>query len=300
MERFSAYSGVAGAKINLLLDVVGKRQDGYHLIDGVMQTLRFGDRLTVEAEPGGSGLYLRLSNGDGVPDDGTNLVYRAADRFLTRCDLNTCLTLTLDKRIPVAAGLAGGSTDAACTLRLLNRMAGERALPDDALLEIARSLGADVPFCLLCQDGAMRTAGTGDLLTPVPGLPRGCTVVVAKSGEGVSTPWGYGRLDELYSDFAGRQETVAARVGAMRAALESGELDRIAAACCNIFEEAVIPVRPAVGMLKEQMLKGGAKAAMMSGSGPAVFGLFDCPDAAQDVAQRLAAAGAQAFVSEVP
>ena len=297
MERFAVCGGVAGAKINLLLDVVGRRSDGYHRIDGVMQTVTFGDDLTVTLDREGEGLRVRIPEDAGIPADRTNLVWRAAEAFLSRRSLSGGITVTLTKRIPVAGGLAGGSTDAAGVLRLLNRIAGADALSPEELLAVAQTLGADVPFCLLRPGGAMRTQGIGEVLTPVPALPD-CAIVIAKSGEGVSTPWGYGQLDALYGDFSDRQTETARRVEAMLSALQAGDLDRIAAACYNIFEEAVISVRPRVRELKDRMLETGAKVAMMSGSGPSVFGIFTDREAAARLVSRLCRTGVQAFLTE--
>lgn len=297
MERFAECGGVAGAKINLLLDVVGRRSDGYHRIDGVMQTVGLCDDLSVSLDRAGTGLTVRIPENADIPADRTNLVWRAAEAFLSRCPLRGGVTVTLTKRIPVAGGLAGGSTDAACVLRLLDRMAGADALSPEELLAVAQTLGADVPFCLLSPCGAMRTQGIGEVLTPVPALPD-CAIVIAKSGEGVSTPWGYGQLDRLYGDFADRTAETGRRVETMLSALRAGDLDRIAAACYNIFEEAVIPVRPCVQELKDRMLEAGAKVAMMSGSGPSVFGIFTDRGAAERLVSRLCRAGVQAFLTE--
>lgn len=287
MER----CGMARAKINLLLEVVGRRADGYHLIDGVMQSLALGDPMCVTWDSTGEGVELRLTNGGELPTDRGNLAYRAAEAFLAASGLGGHVTVEMEKRIPVAGGLAGGSSDAACVLRLLNGMAGERALTKARLAALAAGLGADVPFCLLSSDGAMRTQGIGEVLTDVPSLPP-CTVLVARAGEGVSTPWAYAALD------AASASDEPSEVEGMLAALRSGDLRQVAAACRNVFESVVMPVRPAVRHLKEQMCEAGALVSMMSGSGPSVFGLFENRAAAEALCLRLRTEGAVAFVTE--
>ena len=287
MER----CGMARAKINLLLEVVGRRADGYHLIDGVMQSLALGDPMCVTWDGTGEGVALRLTNGGELPTDRGNLAYRAAEAFLAESGLGGRVTVELEKRIPIAGGLAGGSSDAACVLRLLNRMAGKRALTEDRLAALAAGLGADVPFCLLSSGGAMRTQGIGEVLTAVPPLPP-CTVLVARAGEGVSTPWAYAALDAAHAS------DELSEVEGVLAALRSGDLRQIAAACRNVFESVVMPVRPAVCRLKEQMREAGALVSMMSGSGPSVFGLFEDRAAAEALCLRLRAEGAVAFVTE--
>lgn len=287
MER----CGMARAKINLLLEIVGRRADGYHLIDGVMQSLALGDPMCVTWDGMGEGIELRLTNGGELPTDRGNLAYRAAEAFLAASGLGGRVTIELEKRIPVAGGLAGGSSDAACVLRLLNDMAGDRALERARLAALAAGLGADVPFCLLSSDGAMRTQGIGEVLTAVPPLPP-CTVLIARAGEGVSTPWAYAALDAAHAS----DEPSA--VEGVLAALRSGDLRRIAVSCRNVFEDIVLPVRPAVCDLQARMREAGALVSMMSGSGPSVFGLFEDRAAAEALCLHLRADGAVAFVTE--
>ena len=293
MEKQTTAAGAARAKINLFLDVVGQREDGYHLIDGVMQSLSLSDQVEVRLTENAGELTLAVQDGGGIPTDRSNLAWRAAEAFLAESGLVAGVAIGLRKSIPACGGLAGGSSDAACVLRLLNRLAGAAALPPERLHGIAERLGADVPFCLEGFAGAMRTAGIGTVLTPVPPLPAG-TVLNANAGEGVPTPWAYARLDALspVPDIGGR-----AGAERMLAALRSGDLRQIAAACRNVFEAAVIPVRPRVHELKEKMLAGGALVSMMSGSGPSVFGLFEDRAAAEALCGELRQSGAAAFVT---
>lgn len=288
--------GVAHAKINLYLDVVGRREDGYHLIDGVMQSLELGDNLRVRLDPDAEGISLRVTGDGSVPTDRKNLAWLAAERFLEETGLRAGVSIELEKKIPAAGGLGGGSSDAACVLRLLNRMAGDAALSEEKLVSLAGSLGADLPFCLRCPDGAMRTQGVGEMLTPVPALPD-CTVLVAKAGDGVSTPWAYGLLDEMYRDFAQNRRERTRQIGRMLAALDSGDLGATAAACYNIFERAIVPIRPWVQELRRRMRLAGAETTMMSGSGPSVFGLFSDRTAAETLCEELQRDGVTAFVT---
>lgn len=288
--------GVAHAKINLYLDVVGRREDGYHLIDGVMQSLELGDALRVGLDPDAEGISLRVTGDGKVPTDRKNLVWLAAERFLERTGLRAGVSIELEKRIPAAGGLGGGSSDAACVLRLLNGMAGDAALSREALSDLAESLGADLPFCLCSPEGAMRTQGIGGTLTPVPALPA-CTVLVAKAGDGVSTPWAYGLLDEMHGDFTENRRERTRQIERMLAALRQGELGAVAAGCYNIFERAIVPIRPWVRELRQRMRLAGAKAAMMSGSGSSVFGLFSDRAAAENLCGELRRDGVTAFVT---
>ena len=288
--------GIAYAKINLYLDIVGRRDDGYHFIDGVMQSVETGDRIRVGLDPGGAGITLRVEGDDSVPADSTNLAWRAAERFLAKAGLCAGVTVELEKRIPAAGGLAGGSSDAACVLRLLNGLAGDRALSPDALRGVAAGLGADLLFCLESPDGAMRTEGIGDVLTPVPPLPD-CAILVANAGEGVSTPWAYGLLDELNRDYAKERREQSRQIRRMLKALGTGDLAAVGAACRNAFEEVVVPVRPWVRILRRRMKQAGAEAAMMSGSGPSVFGLFSDRAAAENLGEELKQEGAKVFVT---
>jgi 4-diphosphocytidyl-2-C-methyl-D-erythritol kinase len=198
----------------------------------------------------------------------------------------------IQKRIPMAGGLAGGSTDAAAVLRALNRLL-PKPLSMEQLCEIGGRLGADVPFCTV--GGAMRTQGIGDVLTPVPSMPT-CSLVIARRGEGVSTPWAYGRLDEIYADFADRSVCPASGLDTLLGALERGSLEGVCASVYNIFEDVVAAEKQDVTSLREEMLRHGALTARMSGSGPSVFGIFATEQAASEARDALLNLGADAFV----
>lgn len=283
----------AYAKINLCLDVIAKRENGYHELDGVMQSITLCDTLTVSYEEARDIAVSMTAQGNpDMPTDGRNLAVKAAIRFLETVGLGGRVEIELQKRIPMAGGLAGGSTDAAAVLRALNRLT-EQNLSAEALCEIGARLGADVPFCTV--GGAMRTQGIGDRLTPVPTMPD-CHIVIARRGEGVSTPWAYGRLDEIYNDFAKDSARPDSGLSSLLDALQSGSYEGVCATTYNIFEPIVAECRPDVSALCAMMTENGATVARMSGSGPSVFGLFAKETDAQNVCEILKKAGAEAFV----
>ncbi len=283
----------AYAKINLCLDVTGKRENGYHEIDGVMQSVTLCDLVTVGFEQGNTAEIVLTAEGNpDMPTDGKNLAYRAAKKLMETVGVTGTVQIHLQKRIPMAGGLAGGSTDAAAVLRGLNRL-----LPNpcgiDQLCEIGSQLGADVPFCIV--GGAMRTRGIGDVLTPVPSMPD-CYIVIARRGEGVSTPWAYGKLDEMYEDFRDGANRPDAGLPDLLAALERGSLDGVCASIYNIFEPVVCQLQTDVTVVREEMLRHGAIVSRMSGSGPSVFGIFADEDRARSACESLIGMGAEAFV----
>ena len=283
----------AMAKINLCLDVTGKRENGYHEIDGVMQSVTLSDLLTVGFEEGDhTEICLTAEGNPDMPTDSRNLAYRAAERLLEAAKVAGRVEIHIQKRIPMAGGLAGGSTDAAAVLRALNRLLPE-PLSMERLCEIGGRLGADVPFCTV--GGAMRTQGIGDLLTPVPSMPD-CYLVIARRGEGVSTPWAYGKLDGIYANFADRTVCPASGLETLLGSLESGSLEEVCASVYNIFEDVVAAEKQDVTLLREEMLRHGALTAHMSGSGPSVFGIFATEQEASEARDSLLNLGADAFV----
>ena len=283
----------AMAKINLCLDVTGKRENGYHEIDGIMQSVTLCDRVTVGFEAGESTeIRLTAEGNPDMPTDSRNLAYRAAERLLEAASVTGTVEIHIEKRIPMAGGLAGGSTDGAAVLRALNRLLPE-PLSMETLCEIGARLGADVPFCTV--GGARRTRGIGDLLTPVPSMPS-CHIVIARRGEGVSTPWAYGKLDEIYADFSDRSLCPESGLDQLLRALEEGDLSGTCASIYNIFEDVVAKEKPDVTAIREEMLRRGALVSRMSGSGPSVFGIFDCEDAATAAKDALKSLGADAFI----
>lgn len=250
----------APAKINLSLDILGKRGDGYHLMKMVMQTVELADTLIIEpgTEPG-----VRVScTNPNVPCDGRNLAVRAAEAFLKAEGLEgERLSIHIEKRIPMEAGMAGGSADAAGVLVGLCRYF-KRPKTEEQLCALGVSLGADVPFCLL--GGTQLSEGIGEILTPLPPLPD-CAIVVAKPEAGIRTKDSFARFDAI----------VPRRVpdtDAMVAAVIAGNLAAVGGEMVNVFEE--VTGLPEIFRLKETMLSYGALGSLMTGTGTAVFGLF--------------------------
>ncbi|MBQ8509189.1 MAG: 4-(cytidine 5'-diphospho)-2-C-methyl-D-erythritol kinase [Clostridia bacterium] len=282
----------APAKINLWLEIKGKRPDGYHDIESVMQTVTLFDRLTLERhepKPGRRQISISCSQSTLACDE-SNLCYRAAQEFFGEVGQKSYnLFIHIDKQIPIAAGLAGGSTDAAATLIGLNTL-WETGLSAEALCAIGARIGADVPFCI--RRGISVARGIGEVFADCARLPD-CWLLIACDGEGVSTPWAYRQLDSMY-DFASRDTDITA----FCEALSGGRLDEIAARMTNIFETAVLPVRERASALRQAMVDGGALSALMSGSGPSVFGLFADRPSAETAKSKLASAGIHAYLCE--
>ena len=277
----------AFAKINLYLDVTGKRENGYHDLVTVMQSVSLHDTLTVERRAGEGVL---LDTGGALPADGSNLICRAANAYFAKSGAPFGVSVKLKKHIPMQAGMGGGSADAAATLRALNALDGGR-FTDAELCEIGASIGADVPFCVM--GGTRLCRGIGEVMEPIASNLKG-TFVVAIGGEGVSTPAAFAELDRRYGDF--KQKNGESAPAALLNAMKNGDLAAAAPCFYNMFEEVIEPIRPRVGEWKTILYQSGAAAAMMSGSGPSVWGLFEGGDAAERAVAALTAAGARAFV----
>ncbi len=290
----------AYAKINLFLDVTGRRENGYHDIAGVMHTVSLCDRVTLTVEgmhrgeicslsgtSRGAGEIILTCTEPSLPTDRKNLAWRAAEAFFAATGFGAeKLSIHIEKHIPAAAGLAGGSTDAAAVLRGLNRMYGS-PLSADGLTEVGVRIGADVPFCIV--GGACITRGIGDDLTPIRALNHGA-LVVACAGEGISTPAAYGALDALYGDFAeGAYTPRTEELSRMLGALARGDMNGVASEGFNLFESVILPEHSTAREIKATMKAGGARLALMSGSGPSVFGLFDSDEQAERVLDVLRA-----------
>ena len=277
----------AYAKINLYLSVTAKREDGFHDVETVMHTVSLADELTL-TDYGGDKRCVRLAveANKWLPTDSKNIAYTAAMLFMERAGINTEIRIRLCKRIPVAAGLAGGSSDAAAVLRGMNRLFS-RPLTDRVLLSLAAELGSDVPYCLL--GGTAFCGGRGENITRLPDTLSLYTVV-AVAGEHVSTPLAYASLDRLYSDFDG---TVPVDSGdALDELLDSVRKGRLeVGSLYNVFEDAVLPTCPGAVGIKARLNELGARYVMMSGSGPSVFGIFDTEDAAVKAREQLVTEG---------
>ena len=282
----------ANAKINAYLDVTARRENGYHDIVSIMQTVSLCDLVSVDYRPSShTRIFLEASGNDAMPTDCRNLAWRAAEKFLQRTERRGEVHIIIEKHIPMAAGLAGGSTDAAAVLRALNALCGA-PLSAEELCALGASLGADVPFCV--RGGSARVTGIGERMEDIPTMPQGILLVACR-GEGVSTPWAYGELDRIYNGFCDRKNEDN-RYTCIENAWKSGDLNASCAHFYNIFEEVVPTVQKDVNAIKEIMLEAGAVHAMMSGSGPSVFGVFADADTANAACERLRASGAAAFV----
>ena len=281
----------AYAKINLHLDVVSKYENGYHEVRNVMQSVSLCDDVEVALnEEGKNSLWCNIPT---VPTDEKNIAWRAANLFFEKCGLSLGADIRINKRIPVAAGMAGGSTDGAAVLKALNELCGN-PLSESELLELGGRLGADVPFCI--KGGTGYADGIGAQLHDFAKMPP-CYLVVACGNEGVSTPWAYSTLDALYLDFAeGVYEP--ADIGRLESALRSGDVRKMAQSMYNIFESAIEPHRPEVTKIKASLIESGALGAMMSGSGPSVFGIFEDVERARAAVSSLETMKIQAFVAE--
>lgn len=256
----------AHAKINLALDVLGKRPNGYHDVRMIMQSLTLCDELTFEAEEkdkaDGYEIIIK-TDAPNVPTDERNLIYKAAKLLMDEYGLKAKLTITLEKNIPVEAGMAGGSTDCAATLKAVNELFS-LGLDEKKLMEYGVRLGADVPFCIMGK--AALSEGIGEILTPVKSLPA-CFVLIAKPKEGVSTRVVYEAFDSTPVD-------KHPDVDGMLVALEKEDLKLVSDCMYNVLELVTAPMLPLVGELEEMMLKNGAINSVMTGSGPTVFGIF--------------------------
>lgn len=250
----------APAKINLMLDVLHKRPDGYHEVEMIMTMVDLADRLEISALPRDT--IIISSQAGYIPLDEKNLAFQAAKLIKERYNVRSGVYIHLDKKIPVAAGLAGGSSDAAATLRGLNRL-WELGIPEEELKELGTELGSDVPFCV--TGGTALATGRGEVLTPLVNPPQ-CWVVLAKPPINVSTAEVYGRL---------KAEQITDHPSAirMREALERRSFTEVCQALGNVLEQVTLELHPEVAQLKEAMLRLGADGVLMSGSGPTVFGL---------------------------
>ena len=276
------------AKINLGLDVTGKREDGYHEVRMVMQTIQMYDQLEIKEskEPG-----IRLTtNLLFLPCNDGNLVYKAAKLLMDEFDIRQGVDMNLTKFIPVAAGMAGGSSDAAAALVGINRMF-QLGLTKRQLMERGVQIGADVPYCVM--RGTALAEGIGEKLTSLPGVPM-CYVLIGKPGINVSTKFVYGNL---HLDEVTEHPDIDGMVEAIRNHDLYGITDRMG----NVLESVTCPAYPVIDEIKAQMMKNGAVNAMMSGSGPTVFGIFDDPDKAEFARDQLKISGLskQTFLTTV-
>ena len=249
------------AKVNLGLDVVRRREDGYHEVKMIMQTIHLYDRLDIRKmkEPG---IQIQ-SNLSFLPVNENNLIYKAGKLLMDEFGITEGVSVKLDKRIPVAAGMAGGSTDAAAMLWGMNRLFSLK-LSLEELMKRGVTIGADVPYCLM--RGTALAEGIGEKLSPLPPMMK-VPILIAKPQISVSTKF-------VYSNLKLDKDTVHPDIDQCIEDIRRGSLTNLCAHMGNVLESVTIPAYPVIREIKEHMMENGAVGAMMSGSGPTVFGLF--------------------------
>jgi len=267
----------AYAKINLGLDVIDRLPNGYHEVKMVMQTVGIYDVLTLEKIP--EGIIVTTDNGE-LPTDENNLIYKSAKLMKEKYSIQEGVRIHLEKNIPIAAGMAGGSTDAAATFIGMNELFDIGATEEE-LRELGVKVGADVPYCIM--GGTALAEGIGEVLSPLP-APKDCFLLIAKPDINVSTKYVYEHLDaegvEIHPDIDGMIE-----------ALEQGSLEGIVKRLGNVLENVTVKKYPVIQEIKENMLENGALGSLMSGSGPTVFGMFDKKETAEKAMEALKAKG---------
>jgi 4-diphosphocytidyl-2-C-methyl-D-erythritol kinase len=250
----------ASAKINLSLDVLHKRDDGYHEVEMIMTMVDLADHLEIQELPQNKIIISSLSGY--IPLDEKNLAYQAARLIKERYQVNQGVYIHLDKKIPIAAGLAGGSSDAAATLRALNRL-WQLNIPLDELQRLGAQLGSDVPFCV--RGGTALATGRGELLQPIEAPPP-CWVILAKPPINVST-------SDIYSKLSVQNIKSRPSTPALLDAIRNRNFEQLCHSMGNVLEEVTLELYPVVKQLKGCMERLGADGVLMSGSGPTVFGI---------------------------
>ena len=276
------------AKINLGLDVLGRRENGYHDVRMIMQSVYLYDEVKLEKTEGpGIGVVSNLSF---LPTGEGNIAYKAAQLLKDEFQIDEGIKITLNKHIPVAAGLAGGSSNAAAVLFGVNRMF-RLGLSKRDLMERGVRLGADVPYCIM--RGTVLAEGIGEELSVLPPMPK-CTVLIAKPPVSVSTKVVYEALDA-------KEITDHPDIDGIIEGLKDNSLEKVASCMGNVLEQVTVPIHPAIDQIKREMKEAGALNAMMSGSGPAVFGLFKTRTVAREAQRRIRekSLARQAYVTSI-
>jgi len=263
----------AYAKVNLGLDVLRRREDGYHDVKMIMQTVDLYD--CISAEDSDSGISI-TSNVDFVPNDESNLMYKAAKILMDEFGIERGVKLHLEKNIPVAAGMAGGSTDAAAVLKAVNTLFN-LGLTEEDLKKRGVKIGADVPYCIM--GGTALSEGIGEILTPIEGMPK-CHILIAKPPVSVSTKY-------VYENLHANELKVHPDIDGMIDCIKSGDLYGVAEKMDNVLETVTVVKYPEIDRIKQFMKDNGALNSIMSGSGPTVFGLYDDIDTATKAYEEL-------------
>lgn len=276
----------AYGKINIGLDVIRKREDGYHDLDMIMQTVGVYDDVIISREDGTQTYEIEVSTDtDILPNDKGNLAFMAAKVLMEAYDIKAKVKIHINKRIPIAGGMAGGSADCATVLRGVNQLF-QLELTDEQLQEYGVKLGADVPYCIV--GGTKRAQGIGEILTDLPTPPK-CYVIIAKPDAFVSTKFVYSHIRpaqiENHPDIDGIIESIKA-----------GDLYGMCEKIANVMEDVTIPEYPIIQKVKDILKSNGAVNALMSGSGPTVFGIYDDEEKAK---QSMDALSGKEFVSRL-
>jgi 4-diphosphocytidyl-2-C-methyl-D-erythritol kinase len=265
-------------KVNLLLNILGKRPDGFHELETVMQPVNFCDELAFER--GGNGIQFSCSE-KSLPTDSKNLVFRAADNFLAVAKISDGIKIHLEKKIPLAAGLGGGSGNAATTLLALNELFGQ-PLATEKLIEIAATLGSDIPFFL--QDKPALATVRGEKIQPLENFPalRGKACLLIHPGFGISTPWAYQNLARFPEALHGQK----GRAQKLISHLQTADLKAVAGGFYNSLEAPALEKFPILALFQEFLRANGALAALMSGSGSTTFAICENVSAAESLAEK--------------
>lgn len=250
----------AYGKINIGLDVIGRRDDGYHLVKMILQTVDIYDEVSVRKQEKG---ILVQTNKPFLPTDERNLAYKAAKILMEEYGIQEGVRIDIGKNIPVAAGMAGGSTDAAAVLKLMNDIF-ELDLDREEMDRIALKLGADVPFCL--RKGTYLAEGIGENLTKLPDMPT-CHLAIVNPHFGISTKWSYEQMDK-------RTDIKHPDIDGIIRAMGAHDLERISIEMGNVLEQAALEKYPLIQEIKDNLKSAGALGTLMSGSGPTVFAIF--------------------------
>ncbi|MBR6791102.1 MAG: 4-(cytidine 5'-diphospho)-2-C-methyl-D-erythritol kinase [Oscillospiraceae bacterium] len=273
---------LACGKINLSLDIVGLREDGYHLMDMVMQSVSLADRVTLRRAK-----EISVITGGGIPADERNTAFKAAKVFFAETGVPGGCEITVEKNIPSEAGMGGGSADAAAVLIGLDQMYGTD-LPVDKLMDMGLRVGADVPFCLI--GGTALVQGIGERVASVSPMPD-CHILLVKPSFGISTGAAFRHFDET-------GVSVHPDNAALLAAMEAGDLSSMDRFMANVLEESA--ASPEIEALRETIAAQGAEAALMTGSGSVVFGLFSDEEKARAAAEKVSGLGKVFLARPVP
>jgi len=263
------------SKINLTLNILGKRRDGYHDLETIMQSINLTDRIFIKEEK--EGIKIKCSH-PLVPTDTQSLTYRSAEKILSRYRIKKGVKIEIDKKIPLASGMAGGSANSASILVGINKLFA-LSLSNKDLSEIGEELGMDVPFCI--QNGTALAYHRGEKVTPLPPINPPLWIILINPGFEIPTKWAYNNFD---LSLINKEKN---NTRAILKALKEGGLEGIANNLFNSFEGLIIKKYPEIGNIKDRLIKEGALGALMSGSGPTVFGIAQNKEQALKIYEKL-------------